>query len=155
MKLVKHKKRLSVVKKANQEQLEKFMTHYHKFIRENTGSAENIPLYNSVDGTYDWINDTIKLLDENGLDTGMGLFATDSGIYHNSISSYIDVIVYLYYLLNHLDDEFIHAEFNENDNSFRIDSDLYTAEGRHCFENPCMNPLDDYQVVSICKRVFP
>nr|WP_319489031.1 hypothetical protein [uncultured Caproiciproducens sp.] len=105
------------------------MTQYHKSIQENTGSVENIPLYNSIDDTYDWINYTIELLDENGLDTSMGLVETDTGIYHNSISSYIDVMIYLYYLLNHLDDEFIHAEFNENDSSFRIDSDLYSAEG--------------------------
>ena len=73
MKLVKHKERLSGVKKANQVQLEKFMTQYHKAINNNLGTTENIPLYNNIDNTYDWINDTIELLDQNSLNTGNGL----------------------------------------------------------------------------------
>ena len=82
----------------------------------------------------------------------MDLFTTDTGIYHNSISSHIDVMIYLYYLLNHLEDNNIHVEFNENDMRFKIDSELYTAEGGCCLENTSIDSLGEYQDVSICKR---
>lgn len=151
MKLVKHQEELTGIEKVNQGQLERFMAQYHKYMKENIDETENIPSRNSIDDTYGWINDTIELLDQNGWDTSMDLFHTDTGIYHNSVSSYIDVMVYLYYLLNHLKDESIHVEFNENDMGFEISSGLYAAGGGSCSDSST-DPLVGYQHVIIYKH---